>query len=480
MKAMRAERKKGLIIAGGIVLLIGITAIAAVVLFDINSYKSKIETSASEATGLDIRIKGRIGLSFFPFGISAKDIHVADKGSEILFLESIKLRVELIPLLKKQLKASACELVKPVVTIMKDAEGKYDFESIKKISTIGWSGTASGLYEINLFKGTLIYLDKKTGEKTELKGINMATRDLSMAGTSGDIIKNVSFTGSFYCKEILQKNLRIENVKGPIQAGKGVFSFKPLTADIFGGNGEGDFTVDESGADPVYKLNLKASKIDFEKLEEFFGTKKVIGGKGDLSASLTLKGKGRHNLLSGLDGTFSLRGDNLVSYTMDLDKVLSSYKTSQQFQLVDLAAFFFVGPLGNVALKGYRYGNLYYQIQGGHGAITQFISHWKIENGEANAMDCALATRHNRVALKGQLNLVKERYDGVTVALLDDKGCAIFIQTISGSFGSPQIGAVSAIESLANPVLDLYRKAKRFAQAGKCEVFYNGSVQQPH
>ena len=118
--------------------------------------------------------------------------------------------------------------------------------------------------------------------------------------------------------------------------------------------------------------------------------------------------------MSSMDGTFALRGDNLVTYTMDLDKVLSTYETSQKFHLVDLGAFFFVGPLGTVALKGYRYGDFYYQTQGGQGTITQFISHWKIKDGVADAIDCALATRHNRVALKGKLDLVSERFDHVT------------------------------------------------------------------
>jgi AsmA protein len=422
-----------------------------------------------------------MGLSFFPFGISVKDVHVANEGSEILFLESLQLRAELLPLLKKQLKVRACELVSPVVTIVKDVEGKYNFENTKKTSTIGWPGPDSGLNELNVSKGALVYLDKKTGKKTEWKEINMTTRDLSMADTSESIIKNISFTGSFDCQEVLQKDLKIENLKGPLKADKGVFSLKPLTIDIFGGKGEGDFMADESPADPAYKLNLKVSKLDFEKIEEFFGAKKVIGGKGDLSASLTIKGKGRHNLMSNLDGTFSLRGDNLISYTMDADKLLSSYKGTQQFHLVDLAAYFFVGPLGSVALTGYRYGNLYYeQARGGRGTISQFISHWKIENGEADAVDCALATSHNRVALKGKLNLVTKQYDNVTVAILDDKGCALFKQTVSGPFGSPKMGKVSSIESLAGPIIDLYRKAKRFAQGGKCEVFYNGSVQQPH
>lgn len=100
-------------------------------------------------------------------------------------------------------------------------------------------------------------------------------------------------------------------------------------------------------------------------------------------------------------------------------------------------------------------------------------------NAEADALDCALATRKNRVALKGKLNFVSERYDGVTVALLDDRGCAKFRQSISGSFGAPQVAVVSAIESLIAPLIDLYKKEERFVQGDKCEVFYNGAVQQP-
>jgi uncharacterized protein involved in outer membrane biogenesis len=476
---MRAERRKSLMIAGGVVVLIVIATIAALFLFNINVYKSKIETAASEATGLDVKITGKMGLSFFPFGISAKDVHVANKGGEILSLERLKLRAELMPLLKKELKVTGCELIKPAATIVKDAEGKYNYESTETKSAKGGWGTAFSLNEIKLSRGTLVYLDKRTGVKTELKQINLAIGDLSVGDASGDIIKNASFTGSFDCKELLQETLRIENLKAPMKADKGIFSLKPLTMDVFGGKGEGDFTADVSASDIAYKLNVKVSKLDFDKLEEFFGTGKVIGGRGELSTSLTVKEMGGRILMSHLNGTFALRGDNLVTYTMDLDKVLSKYETSQKFHLADLVAFFVVGPLGSVALKGYRYGDLYYESRGGQGAITQFISHWKIQNGEADAADCALATHHNRAALKGKLNLVSERFDHVTVALLDDKGCPTFKQTITGSFGSPQIGSVSAVESLAGPVLDLYRKAKRFAQAGKCEVFYTGAVQQP-
>ena len=129
--------------------------------------------------------------------------------------------------------------------------------------------------------------------------------------------------------------------------------------------------------------------------------------------------------------------------------------------------------------RGTVMGTFTTRLRGGQGAITHFNSHWKIKSGVADATDCALATHHNRVALKGKLDLVSERYDNVIVALLDDKGCAKFKQSISGPFRKPQISSLSVAESLAGPFSHLYRKAKRFVKGGKCEVIYDGSVQQP-
>lgn len=546
---MNAKKKMIFLSLGGVVVTLALAAVVFILTFDINSYRPRIEAAVSGATGLEVRINGKMGLSFFPFGISARDIHVANRGDEIISLESLKLGAEWMPLLRKQLKVTRCELVKPSVIIVKGADGKFNFE------TKGHTGAAFNLNDLKMSNGVLVYLDKKTGEQTEFKDVILAIKDLSSAG---HIIKSASFTGTFDCKEVMQKNkfkienltasvravkgiynfeplrighlvhfdkkagektelteitlavkdltvvqpsesiikdvvftgdvdcreiqknnLKIANVKSPVKVDRGVISLTALTMDIFGTKAEGDATADKSQDDAVYKINLKVPKLDFEKLEESFKINKVVGGKGDLYASLTVKEKGSRKLMSSMNGTFSLRGDHLVIYTMDLDKVLSSYATSQEFNLVDIGAFFIVGPLSTFAVKGYRYWDVYNQTQGGRGAITQLVSNWKIKDGVADAADCALSTQHNRVALKGKLNLVSEQYDNVTVAILDDKGCAKFEQGVSGPFGSPQVSAVSAMESLVGPIVDLFKKTKRFIQGGKCEVFYNGSVRQP-
>jgi hypothetical protein len=64
------------------------------------------------------------------------------------------------------------------------------------------------------------------------------------------------------------------------------------------------------------------------------------------------------------------------------------------------------------------------------------------------------------------------------VALLDDKGCAKFTQSLVGPFDRPGVGAVSAVTSLGSQFSDLYRKTKRVLGV-KCKIFYSGAVRQP-
>jgi len=183
--------------------------------------------------------------------------------------------------------------------------------------------------------------------------------------------------------------------------------------------------------------------------------------------------------MQSLSGKFSLRVDNLSIHAMDIDKLIAKFKETQKFTLTDIGAVLVVGPLGIAATKGYSYGKVFLQSWGGLSAIKKLNSDWEINNGKADAADCALATERNRIAIKGKLDLVNERYDDLIIAILDDKGCARLKQIISGPFSSPRIGAVSAVQSIGGPVLNLLTKAKSFMNGGKCEVFYRGSVQHP-
>ena len=79
----------------------------------------------------------------------------------------------------------------------------------------------------------------------------------------------------------------------------------------------------------------------------------------------------------------------------------------------------------------------------------------------------------------GALDFVNERFDDVTMALIDARGCATVKQKISGSFQKPVVEKPGTLKSISGPVLKLLRQVKKLFPGGECEVFYAGSVAPP-
>ena len=98
----------------------------------------------------------------------------------------------------------------------------------------------------------------------------------------------------------------------------------------------------------------------------------------DFSATLSMRGKTVHGMKRTLRGQISLQGENLTLIGTDLDKAFSRFESSQNFNLVDLAAFFYAGPFGLVVTKGYNFASIF---QGAEGSsrIRKLVSNWKVD-----------------------------------------------------------------------------------------------------
>ena len=198
----------------------------------------------------------------------------------------------------------------------------------------------------------------------------------------------------------------------------------------------------------------------------------------DFSTNLSMKGKTTDEMVRSADGEAALHAHDLTLEIGDIDKELSRYESSQSFNLVDVCAFFFAGPLGLAVTKGYHFASIF-QSSGGSSQIRTLVSKWNIEHGVAQAKDVAMATKENRIALKGGLDFVNGRFEDVTVALIDEQGCPRVQQKIRGSFSKPEVGKPSILTSLAGPARKLLRQARSLL-GGHCDVFYAGSVAPPH
>jgi AsmA protein len=295
-----------------------------------------------------------------------------------------------------------------------------------------------------------------------------------------ELTKGISFSGDLSVKEMKTKDRTVSDVRAKVTAGAGICEIRPFTMKLFGGAGEGGIRVDLSGDRMALKVSYTLANFRAEEPLAALAQKKYLSGTMTVTPDLSLRGMGADEMKRTLSGTVSLRGDGLTLHGMEIDEILSKVEEAQKLNLADVGAFLLAGPLGPAAVKGYRYGGLYRSAtREGETRITRLVSDWTVRNGVAEARDVAFSTGKNRIALKGKLDLVNGRFVDVTVAALDEKGCAKIRQKISGPFGDPRMDKTSVLQSFAEPILEAFELARKLVGRTSCEPFYTGTVHHP-
>jgi AsmA protein len=436
-----------------------------------------MESIASKALQMEVHIAGPLAIGFFPgLHMALTDVHVRQRGAEVASAGEVDLRTELLPLLRKEVRIDQIELKRLTIAIERDHDGKLNVDAL---SEANGALPALTVTTVSVSDATLAYADKQSGKGFEAAGCNLDVSGLRLSsGESSGVLKNLSLAAKLACGQLRTKDFTASDLRLAVDGQSGTFHFDPVTMQLFGGHGSGTVSADFTGSVPIYQVRYRLMKF---RLEEFFrnlSPKSIGEGSMDFSATLSLRGNTTDALLRAVEGVASLRGDNFKLAIGDLDEKLSRYESSQSFNLIDVGAFFFVGPLGLVVTKGYNFARIF---QGTEGTTTirTLVSEWQVEHGVAQAKDVAMATQKNRVALKGGLDFVSGRYDEVTMAVVDAKGCAKVQQKVHGPFMNPVVETPSVVGTLTGPTRKLVGQVKRLFGA-KCDVFYAGSVAPPN
>jgi len=466
-----------LISTGGFIALLVCIAVVLIFLVDANAYKPRLQAAASEALGMEVSIGGRLGIGLFPgMLLTMDDVHVHNRGNEIVAAEKVRLGLELLPLLQNEFRIANISLIHPKLTIELGADGRYNFE---KPQAAGATLPAVALPKISLSGGTLSYADKQSGGALDAGDCSLNLRHLLLAGGGTDIRKGISFTAELHCGKIRSRDYTVSDLKLSADAKNGVFDLKSVTLGVFGGQGSGSMRADYSGANPHYRVRFALAQFRIEELLKTQSQEKIADGPMDFSMDLSLQGKTAQQMTQSATGVVSLRGENLTLAGHDLDLEFTRFQSSQNFNLVDVGAYFFAGPVGLAVTKGYNFANVL-KGSGGASVIRTFVSHWKVERGVMHAQDVAMATSGHRMALLGGLDIPNARFVDVTLALIDAKGCAEVRQKISGPFVKPVVEQPNIFKSLAGPAIKLLKKGRDLLPGGECDVIYSGSVAAPN
>lgn len=477
IRAVSKAHKIILFAIGGLVALLVFVALALLVFVDANAYKSRLEAVASESLGMEVRVDGQMEIGFFPgLLVTLEDVHILNRGADIVSAKEAKLEIDLLPLLRKKVRIGKVALKHPQFSIERGRDGKFNFENVE---TPRETLPALDLAKVSLEDATLHYADKQSGGGFVAGGCSLDVQRLQFSGgKSSDLMKNLSFTAELACGDIRGNDLSVSDLKFSADGKNGVFDLKPLTMRIFSGQGSGSLQADFARDVPDYRIQFSLSQFHVEDFFKTLSPQKVAKGPMTFSANLSLRGKTLNEMTRTADGEASLRGKNLTLDGIDLDRILSKFESSQNFNLVDVGAFVFAGPYGLAVTKGYNFARIL-QESGGSSVIQALVSHWKVERGMAQAQDVAMATNKNRIALHGGLDFVNKQFNDVTVAMIDAKGCAIVRQKIRGTFQKPAVEKPSILKSLTGPAFKLLKKGRDLFPGGECAVFYAGSVAPP-
>ena len=435
--------------------------------------RSRVEAVASEALGMEVRVSGTLTVGFLPrLHVALADVHVRQHGTEVATAGEVDLDIELLPLVRKEVLTDRIVVKRLAIAIERDHDGKLNVDTLP---AVGGTLPALAVARLSISEATLAYTDQQSGKGFEAAGCDLDVSHLRLAsGERSSLLRNLSLVAKLACRQIGTKSSTASGLRLSVDAQGGIFRFDPVTMQLFGGEGSGDLRADFSGPVPIYQVRYRLKEF---RLEQFFinlAPKSIGEGSMDFSAALSLRGTTTGTLLPTVAGVASLRGDNLHLAIGDLDDKLSRYESTQNFNLLDIGAFFFAGPLGVAVTKGYDFARVF---RGSEGSTTvrTLVSEWQVERGVAQASDVAMATRQNRIALKGGLDFVNGQYDAVTVAVIDARGCVKVQQKVHGPFMNPVVEKPGVLGTVTGPTRTLLRQARKLLGGG-CEPFYTGSV----
>lgn len=481
MAASKKKRSVALRLLVGFLVLIVVVAVLVTLFVDLDGQKPRIEALASEATGMDVRFSGSLDLRLLPgIAVRVNGPSVTNQGSRLFVGEYVSVGLEWSALLRGRIEPSHIHVQGGEVTIVRDADGRFNFE-VPGGSEGGGPRPAVAVYNISLADLAVRFDDVSDDFEIEAGDCDIDIDYLMLA--AGAPPERVMTEGTLTCGRVVLPTVEVTELAADLQAGDGRIALNPMTARLFGGEAEGFVGADFSAEQPAFEIDYRLAAFQIEAFLEHLAPQSRASGTLDLLARITTQGTEMNAWRRNASGEVSVSGRDLDLLGVNLDERLAQYEQSQSFDLVDAGAFFFAGPLGVAVTKGHDFSNLLVGASG-QTRLTHLVSEWTVRAGIAEARDVAFATPRHRLALQGRLDFVSERFDGLSIALLDTRGCARARQTLRGSFTSPRVDAPSLLGAISGPVRQLFGRARelvggRSAADGECEVFYSGSVAAP-
>src|SRR5215469_7667755 len=130
--------RKLLIVAGSIVALVVIAVFSLPFFIDVNQYRGTIQTQLQNRLHRPVEL-GQMSLGVFPLRVQVQAVNIGEDPryqSNLPFAQvgQMDVSVKLLPLLSKNIEIKSLTLKRPVIELIKDASGVWNFHSLGQAS----------------------------------------------------------------------------------------------------------------------------------------------------------------------------------------------------------------------------------------------------------------------------------------------------------------------------------------------------------
>jgi len=469
-----------------IVLFFAISIVAFFLLLkviDFNEYKPRIQKAIKENTGYEVMIRGDITLSLSPAGVSIFDVEIINPSHqpEIPFakLGSFDVALDLSALLKKEVKIRHVSVDNLSVFIEKDKEGKYSYElplvpkvneKKEKEDNVTLEKEEDfplvNVKKIEINNANIVYTDVTHNTQITFEKIDLNINDINY-DVSKHRLQSLLCTMDTHIAKIQYGTYTVHDIWMSLGMKDAIAVSENIRYTLFDTPILGSGKFDLSGKQPKISIRSKIIDLKLANVSRELWNQDLLEGSADGEFRLSFFVGDSYTFKSTLNGFVQLYGENVTLKGYDIDKIALALDPNQR-------------P------KGFNFGNLVASatgaFKGGNTLLKEINTKIDIGYSEIKLTDVAMSSAINRVAMKGSVNIVDEKFMNLGVAILDAKGCPSFEQKTSGSFSKPSMKVEgTAITALNNVMLSFSTKPKATSKHSdeNCTVFYDGVIRQP-
>jgi AsmA protein len=219
--------KKALIVAGAVVGLLLVIAVAIPFFVDADKFRPRVESEASTALGRTVKI-GHLDFSLLRGSVIARDVQIADdpKFSQQPFVQAKALSIgaEVWPLItSKELKINSVRLDEPKIMLVKNAASKWNFESLgaknDRKATTPQAGPPLSVSSLKISDGEITVT--QGAKRTTYKSVNVEVSNFSDKSEFPFTVSAETPGGG---------SMKLDGHAGPLAAGD--MTMTPLQAEV--------------------------------------------------------------------------------------------------------------------------------------------------------------------------------------------------------------------------------------------------------